>query len=300
MRRGSAIPLDKKRTGQVGAVMTGRSLLLACGVVLGLCGPAAAEQHRLQPDFTFKRIGAPPPGAPGRITVQIGPRAPAGPEAPPAAGTGDTAGTEAAARAPSRPANSAWFWQIVSPDLSASGPGRLAEGLRALRQAPDGSRVPAPRLQGLTDIAAAHGTDILLATVGTDVSPALALAVISVESAGREDAVSSAGATGLMQLMPATAERFGVTDRLDGAQNIKGGVAYLDWLMEEFGGDPILFIAAYNAGEGAVRSNDGVPPYAETRDYVPKVLAAWEVAKGLCMTPPELMTDGCVFQTNGN
>lgn len=277
--------------------MTGRSILLACGVVLGLCAPAAAEQHRLQPDFTFKRIGAPQPGAPGRITVQIGPRAPAAPEAPPAAGTG---GTEAAMRPPDMAQSSAWFWQIVSPDLGASGPGRLAEGLRALRQAPEGSRVQAPRLQGLTDIAAAHGTDILLATVGTDVSPALALAVISVESAGREDAVSSAGATGLMQLMPATAERFGVADRLDGAQNIKGGVAYLDWLMAEFGGDPILYLAAYNAGEGAVRSNDGVPPYAETRDYVPKVLAAWEVAKGLCMTPPELMTDGCVFQTNGN
>jgi len=277
--------------------MTGRSFLLACGVGLGLCGPAAAEQHRLQPDFTFKRVGVPQSGASSRINVQIGPAAPTAPEGPAAAGTG---GTEAAARPPRTTESSAWFWQIVSPELSASGPGRLAEGVRALGQAPAGSRVQAPRLQGLTEIAAAHGTDILLATVGTDVSPALALAVISVESAGREDAVSSAGATGLMQLMPATAERFGVTDRLDGAQNIKGGVAYLDWLMEEFEGDPILFLAAYNAGEGAVRTNDGVPPYAETRDYVPKVLAAWEVAKGLCLTPPQLMTDGCVFQTNGN
>mgnify|MGYP002137240809 CR=1 FL=1 len=68
-------------------------------------------------------------------------------------------------------------------------------------------------------------------------------------------------------------------------------MAYLDWLMTEFDRDPLMVIAAYNAGEGAVRANAGVPPYAETRDYVPKVLAAWQVAQGLCLTPPELVTD---------
>lgn len=119
--------------------------------------------------------------------------------------------------------------------------------------------------------------------------------MISVESAGRVDAVSSAGAQGLMQLMPPTAERFGVTDSLVAEQNIKGGVAYLDWLLDHFDGDPILALAAYNAGEGAVRNNDGVPNYAETRDYVPKVLSAWSVARGLCQTPPVLISDGCVF-----
>ena len=134
-----------------------------------------------------------------------------------------------------------------------------------------------------------------MATIGTDVSPALALAVIGVESAGQADAVSSAGAQGLMQLIPATASRFGVTDAKDPVQNIKGGVAYLDWLMKNFNHDPLMVIAAYNAGEGAVTANAGVPPYAETRDYVPKVLAAWQVAQGLCLTPPELMTDPCVF-----
>ena len=129
----------------------------------------------------------------------------------------------------------------------------------------------------------------------TSVSPALVLAVIAVESAGRANAVSSAGAAGLMQLMPDTATRFGVTDRMVADQNISGGVRYLDWLMQEFNGDPMLVLAGYNAGEGAVRKNGGVPPYAETRDYVPKVLAAFQVARGLCRTPPELISDGCVF-----
>jgi len=190
----------------------------------------------------------------------------------------------------------AWFWEAVSPEITATGPGRLAGAVRELGNAPAGKGVPEPSLGTLARIANDHGVDILATTVGTKVSPALVLAVISVESAGRADAVSSAGAEGLMQLMPATAERFGVTDSLDPADNIKGGVAYLDWLMEEFGGDPILFLAAYNAGEGAVRSNGGVPPYRETRDYVPKVIAAWTLARALCVTPPELMTDGCVFQ----
>ncbi|MCZ8088637.1 MAG: lytic transglycosylase domain-containing protein, partial [Rhodobacteraceae bacterium] len=75
-----------------------------------------------------------------------------------------------------------------------------------------------------------------------------------------------------------------------------GGIAYLDWLMKEFDRDPILVLAAYNAGEGAVKSNRGVPPYAETRDYVPKVLAAWQVAQGLCATPPVVVSDPCVFR----
>jgi soluble lytic murein transglycosylase-like protein len=97
-------------------------------------------------------------------------------------------------------------------------------------------------------------------------------------------------------LIPATASRFGVGEITSPAQNIRGGVAYLDWLMRKFDGDPLMVLAAYNAGEGAVLANDGVPPYAETRDYVPKVLAAWQVAQGLCQTPPELLSDPCVFR----
>ena len=100
-----------------------------------------------------------------------------------------------------------------------------------------------------------------------------------------------------MRLSPATATRFGVSDSFDPVQNITGGVAYLDWLMEEFDRDPILALAGYNAGEGAVRAADGVPDYAETRDYVTRVLATWRAARLLCVTPPELVTDGCVLRT---
>ena len=103
-----------------------------------------------------------------------------------------------------------------------------------------------------------------------------------------------------MQLMPDTAARFGVTDRLSRFQNIKGGVAYLDWLLGEFGGDAMLALAGYNAGEGAVRRHGGIPPYAETRDYVPKVLAAYEVARGLCQTQPVLITDACALRLASN
>jgi soluble lytic murein transglycosylase-like protein len=151
-------------------------------------------------------------------------------------------------------------------------------------------------MQAMQGLAQTYGTEILKATLGTQVSPALVLAVMGIESGGKADAVSPKGAEGLMQLIPATAARFGVTDSKDVAQNIKGGVAYLDWLMGQFDRDALMVLAAYNAGEGAVAANDGVPPYAETRDYVPKVLAAWTVAQGLCASPPQLVTDPCVFK----
>ncbi|MEJ6397206.1 lytic transglycosylase domain-containing protein [Yoonia sp. 208BN28-4] len=260
--------------------------------------PARAEMNRLQPDFTFRRVTVPSGSANRRITVQVEPRAPSAPQAPAAAGA---AAAIAASASPSVPRASGyeWFWAGVSPALSDSGPGRLQQALRTIDSAPDGKAVATPRLQHLQQIANSHGLDILRATVGTDVSPALVLALIAIESAGQEQAESHAGAVGLMQLMPATAARFGVTDRTNPADNIKGGVAYLSWLMNHFDNDPVLVLAGYNAGEGSVRDNAGVPPYAETRAYVPKVLAAWSVARGLCITPPELVTDGCVFHNNG-
>ncbi len=265
-----------------------------------ICATATfAEVERLQPDFTFNRVGVPSGSAGARITVQIDPDAPR--LGPVYADPEPEAALPVVGAAPVAPsgAGTEWFWADVSPSLFDASPARLPLAISQINNAPAGQGVGSPRLQSLQDIAAAHGLHILRETVGTDVSPALVLAVIAVESAGRVDAVSSAGAEGLMQLMPATASRFGVTDSMNPADNIKGGVAYLGWLLDHFGNDPLLTLAGYNAGEGNVRRHDGVPPFAETRAYVPKVLAAWQVAKGLCQTPPELITDGCVFNVSG-
>jgi len=192
-------------------------------------------------------------------------------------------------------APSGWFWSSVNHALPADATRYwTAEALFA--DPPSEAQALVPRLSHVAGIADTYGRHLLAATVGTQVSPAFALAVIAVESSGQSEAVSHAGAQGLMQLIPATAERFGVTDPFDPAENIRGGVAYLDWLMEEFDRDPVLVLAAYNAGEGTVRRSGGVPDYTETRNYVPRVLAAWQVARTLCLTRPDLVSDGCVFQ----
>lgn len=107
-----------------------------------------------------------------------------------------------------------------------------------------------------------------------DVPAGLLHAVIAVESAYLPNAVSPKGAQGLMQLMPATAQRFGVANPFDPRDNVRGGALYLKWLLERFGGDLKLAIAGYNAGEEAViRAGYRVPTYAETQRYVPRVLA---------------------------
>ena len=113
------------------------------------------------------------------------------------------------------------------------------------------------------------------------VDPSLVQAVISAESNFDPRAVSPKGARGLMQLMPSTASRFGVKDIFDPAQNISGGVRYLRYLLDLFGGDLVLALAAYNAGERIVQDNRGVPNYRETRDYVDRVLTRYgRPAKG--------------------
>lgn len=264
-------------------------LALPCAALLAAAQPVWAE------DFTFRRITVAPPDSGPRITVQIDPEEQARRLALPAA----PAVMRPQANGASGPADVAtarfgWFWTRV-PAARDAHEGRFLLAMQSLRTPPDGQAVPEPRIQYLQGIIEAHGPAILRASVGTQVSPALVLAVIAVESSGRVDAVSHAGAQGLMQLIPATAARFGVQDSFDPAENIRGGVAYLDWLLNEFERDIVLALAGYNAGEGAVRRNSGVPPYAETRDYVPRVLAAWNVARGLCTTQPDLPTDGCVF-----
>jgi soluble lytic murein transglycosylase-like protein len=103
-------------------------------------------------------------------------------------------------------------------------------------------------------------------------------AVIQAESEYNPHAVSPKGATGLMQLVPGTARRFGVTDPFDPAQNLEGGTSYLRYLLDLFGDDVQLALAAYNAGEGAVLRSKGVPPFAETRAYVRQVTALYSLA----------------------
>jgi transglycosylase-like protein with SLT domain len=108
-----------------------------------------------------------------------------------------------------------------------------------------------------------------------NVDPDLVNAVIQVESAYNKRAVSHAGAIGLMQLMPATASRFGVKKITDPEENVHGGVQYLKFLLDLFNNDLKLAVAAYNAGEGAVKKYQGVPKYTETQNYVKRVLAIY-------------------------
>lgn len=103
------------------------------------------------------------------------------------------------------------------------------------------------------------------------VDPKLVAAVAEVESNGNQDAVSSVGAIGVMQLMPDTAASLGV-DPYNKQQNIEGGAKYLRQMLDTFGGDTKKAVAAYNAGPGAVKDYGGVPPYKETQNYVNKVL----------------------------
>jgi soluble lytic murein transglycosylase-like protein len=118
--------------------------------------------------------------------------------------------------------------------------------------------------------------------------PALVHAVITVESRYNAFAVSPKGATGLMQLMQETAERFGVRDRRIVSENVRAGTAYLRFLVDLFAGDLGLALAAYNAGEQAVIKNGNrIPPYPETLDYVPKVLNEYKRLRG-----PALIAEG--------
>jgi hypothetical protein len=117
--------------------------------------------------------------------------------------------------------------------------------------------------------------------------PRFVHAVIQQESRYKNEAVSGAGAHGLMQLMPATAKRFGCDDPHDASKNIKAGTKYLAWLLKRFDGDVSLALAGYNAGEGAVDKYDGVPPYSETQNYVRKIVANYGKTYLEVSTPDE-------------
>jgi soluble lytic murein transglycosylase-like protein len=116
------------------------------------------------------------------------------------------------------------------------------------------------------------------AAVSSALEPNLLRAVIVVESGFNSRAVSKRGAVGLMQLMPATASRYGVSNRYDARQNVHAGARYLKFLIDRFGNDIRLALAAYNAGEDAVeRSGGQIPPFTETMAYVPRVLKIYRM-----------------------
>jgi soluble lytic murein transglycosylase-like protein len=192
--------------------------------------------------------------------------------------------------APSLSIASPWFWSKV--------PARIEDGSRskAMRIVSDarnqgrwlfGTEAQAQR------VLTRWRTEIEAAARGARISEALIAAVVMVESGGNRYAKSPAGALGLGQLMPATARRYGVRDAFNPAENLRGSAAYLSDLMKMFRGDLVLALAAYNSGEQTVLQYRGVPPYAETRAYVPKVLAAFDTAGRFCASPPRSARRQC-------
>ncbi|MGB2815718.1 MAG: lytic transglycosylase domain-containing protein [Burkholderiaceae bacterium] len=147
-----------------------------------------------------------------------------------------------------------------------------AEDDAATRLRSLGPRMAPPEVARLVDaVAPASGLE-----------PQLLLAVISAESGFRARAVSPKGAQGLMQLMPATARRLGVSDPFDPEQNVRGGARYLVELLRLFNDDLRLALAAYNAGENAVlRAGRSIPPYPETRQYVARVMERYQALRSL-------------------
>jgi TPR repeat protein len=147
-----------------------------------------------------------------------------------------------------------------SPISEPLGCGRLDPRTKS-GLAPKGDVATPPRIAALVSaLAPEYGLD-----------PNFVLAIIAVESAFQRGAVSPRRALGLMQLMPETAARFGVRRVFDPEENIRGGMSYLRWLSDNFDGDPVLVLAAYNAGEGAVERYGGVPPFPETKTYIEKI-----------------------------
>lgn len=131
-----------------------------------------------------------------------------------------------------------------------------------------------PAAAGASGINAFDGL-IEEASLAVGLDKSLIKAVIDAESSFNPNAVSSAGAMGLMQLMPATAEALGVSDAFDPRQNILGGARYLKGLLDRFDNDPKLALAAYNAGPGRVKQYGGIPPFSETQTYVGRVMDKW-------------------------
>jgi soluble lytic murein transglycosylase-like protein len=137
-----------------------------------------------------------------------------------------------------------------------------------------------------------HELDLVIARTGRNlgVDPRLIHAVIWQESKYKPSAESHAGAQGLMQLMPAAAQRFGCDDRNDAAANVTAGTKYLRWLLKRFDGNVTLALAAYNAGEGNVDKYEGVPPFGETQSYVRIITGRYGKTYHPVLTPEESLS----------
>jgi soluble lytic murein transglycosylase-like protein len=141
-----------------------------------------------------------------------------------------------------------------------------------------GALAAAPTSPSAAPVSGAGGSSdfdaqINAAAADNGIDPALLKGLVSQESGFNPNARSGAGAAGLTQLMPGTASALGVTNPLDPAQSLQGGAKYLRQQLDRFGGDEKLALAAYNAGPGAVQKYGGVPPYAETQNYVTSVMS---------------------------
>jgi soluble lytic murein transglycosylase-like protein len=195
-------------------------------------------------------------------------------------------------------------YEVVGSRMKLSLPsgGRLSLSLSRVERVVDDEVVPEPEPMPEPDVGEGpllrfgsappvpetpYGLLIYQAAERHDVSPLLVAAVVRAESAFDAQALSHKGARGLMQLMPATAQRFGVrhSELFEPARNLEAGTRYLSWLLERYGEDLPRILAAYNAGEGAVARYGGVPPYRETRDYIRRIYKTLD----LSLEAPEIV-----------
>lgn len=171
---------------------------------------------------------------------------------------------------------------MPSPDSSVLGKTSFARSLQQVATTSGSGGIPVP--VSLSDSLRTQKGQAAFARVinqlsnkhGVDAN--LVNALVKQESAFNPEAVSSAGAQGLMQLMPATAKGLGVTDPMDPVQNLDGGIRYLKAKLAEHNGNIPLALASYNAGSGAVKKYGGIPPYAETQQYVKRILSNYLAA----------------------
>lgn len=185
---------------------------------------------------------------------------------------------------------SSWFWKDVPAHIRD---GSRADAMQVVAHAHSGERSLLLAISRARTILTRWRPEIQAAARAARINEALIAAVVMVESAGDPTARSPKGAVGLGQLMPETARRYGVSNILDPRENVMGSAAYLSDLIDLFRGDLVLALAAYNSGEGTVLRYRGVPPFPETREYVPRVLGAFEAAGRLCLLPPRAARRRC-------